>query len=76
MRFGELTYSAFLWHVPIQLVIILVLESTSVPFEIYKSEVFMMVYLVAVYLIANLSFVFIENPIKLLLVRRFSARQN
>ena len=76
VRFGELTYSAFLWHVPIQLFVILVLESTSVPFEIYKSELFMMSYLAAVYLIANLSFVFIENPIKLSLVKRFSRHQN
>ena len=76
VRFGELTYSAFLWHIPIQLVIILVLESTSAPFEIYKSEVFMMVYLAAVYTTANLSFVLIENPIKLSLLKRFSPRQN
>jgi peptidoglycan/LPS O-acetylase OafA/YrhL len=76
VRFGELTYSAFLWHIPIQLVMILVLESTSAPFEIYKSEVFMMVYLAAVYLTANLSFVFIENPIKLSILKRFSPHQN
>ena len=76
MRFGELAYSAFLWHIPIQLVIILVLESTSTPFEIYKSEVFMVIYLAAVYITANLSFVLIENPIKLSLLRRFSPSQN
>ena len=76
MRFGELTYSAFLWHVPIQLLIILVLEGTSATNEIYRFEAFFVFYLVAVYLIANLSFVFIENPIKVSLVRRFSSRQN
>jgi peptidoglycan/LPS O-acetylase OafA/YrhL len=76
VRFGELTYSAFLWHIPIQLVIILVFESTSAPIEIYNSEAFMMVYLAAVYLTANLSFVLIESPIKLSLLKRFSPRQN
>lgn len=76
MRFGELTYSAFLWHVPIQLVIILVLESTSATTEVYRLEAFFILYLVAVYFTANLSFVFIENPIKLFLVRRFTSRSN
>ena len=76
MRFGELTYSAFLWHVPIQLVIMLVLASTSATTEKYKFEVFLFFYRVSVYLIANLSFVLIENPIKLSLLRRFSPSQN
>ena len=76
VRFGELTYSAFLWHMPIQLVIILVLENTSATTEVYRFEAFFILYLVVVYLIANLSFVFIENPIKLLLMRHFSSRQN
>ena len=76
VRFGKLTYSAFLWHIPLQLVTILVLESASATTEVYKSEAFWFFYLVAVYLIANFSFVFIENPIKLLMIRCSLSRQN
>ena len=76
VRFGELTYSAFLWHVPIQLLIILVLERTTATTEIYKFETFFVFYLAAVYLVANLSFIYIENPSKLSLLRRFSPRQS
>lgn len=76
VRFGALTYSAFLRHIPIKLLIILVLERTSAMTKIYKFETFFVFYLAAVYLIANLSFIHNENPSKLLLLRRLSLRQS
>jgi len=76
VRFGELTYSAFLWHVPIQLLIILVLEKTSATTEIYKLESFFVFYIITVYVIANLSFVYVESPTKISLLRRFSRRRS
>ena len=71
VRFGELTYSAFLRHVPIQLLIILVLEKTSATTEISKFEAFFVFYLITVYVTANLSFVYVECPAKISLLRHF-----
>lgn len=76
IRFGQLIYSAFLWHVPIELLINLVLEGTSATTEVYKFEIFFITYFAVVYLIANLSFIYNENPSKLSLLRRFSLRQS
>jgi peptidoglycan/LPS O-acetylase OafA/YrhL len=69
-RFGELTYSAFLWHVPIQLTIILITEQTSISNSIFETNLFLILYLALVYGVANVSFVYIESPLKRLILSR------
>ena len=69
-RFGELTYSVFLWHVPIQLFIILSFERASISISIFETAPFFFIYLALVYGIANFSFIYLENPLKRLILNR------
>ena len=73
-RFGELTYSVFLWHFPLQLVVIISVLKFNIDIPIYRSPVFLFVFLVATYAIANISFIYIERPTKEYLTSRFSSR--
>jgi peptidoglycan/LPS O-acetylase OafA/YrhL len=72
-RFGELTYSVFLWHIPLQLVIIISVLKFEINQSIYESPIFLFAFVVATYAIANVSFVYIEQPSKKYLTSTFSS---
>jgi peptidoglycan/LPS O-acetylase OafA/YrhL len=73
-RFGELTYSVFLWHVPLQLVIIISVLRFNIDQTIYASPIFLAAFLVATYTIGNISFTHIEQPAREYLTSKFSQR--
>jgi peptidoglycan/LPS O-acetylase OafA/YrhL len=74
IRFGELTYSVFLWHVPLQLVVIISVLNFNIDQSIYKSPLFLFVFLVATYAISNISFIYIERPAKEYLGSKFMVK--
>ena len=73
-RFGELTYSVFLWHIPLQLVIIISVLKFDIDQSIFESPIFLIAFLVTTYAIANISFVYIERPSKNYLTSKFSSQ--
>ena len=73
-RFGELTYSIFLWHIPLQLVIIISVLKFDIDQSIFESPIFLIAFLVTTYAIANISFVYIERPSKNYLTSKFSSQ--
>ena len=73
-RFGELTYSVFLWHIPLQLVIIISVIKFDIDRLIYTSPIFLVAFLVATYTIGNFSFTYIEKPSREYLTSKFSQR--
>jgi peptidoglycan/LPS O-acetylase OafA/YrhL len=73
-RFGELTYSVFLWHIPLQLVIIISVIKFDIDRSIYTSPIFLVAFLVATYTIGNFSFIYIEKPSREYLTSKFSQR--
>jgi peptidoglycan/LPS O-acetylase OafA/YrhL len=73
-RFGELTYSVFLWHVPLQLVIIISVVRFNIDQTIYASPIFLVAFLVATYTIGNISFTYIEKPAREYLTFKLSQR--
>jgi peptidoglycan/LPS O-acetylase OafA/YrhL len=73
-RFGELTYSVFLWHIPLQLVIIISVIKFNIDRSIYTSPIFMFAFLVATYTVGNFSFTFIEKPTRKYLTSKLSQR--
>ena len=73
-RFGELTYSVFLWHIPLQLVIIISVIKFDIDRSIYTSPIFLVAFLVATYTIGNFSFTYIEKPSREYLTSKFSQR--
>jgi peptidoglycan/LPS O-acetylase OafA/YrhL len=73
-RFGELTYSVFLWHVPLQLVVIISVFNFNIDQSIYKSPLFLFAFLMATYAISNISFIYIERPAKEYLGSKFMVK--
>lgn len=73
-RFGELTYSVFLWHVPLQLVVIISVLNFNIDQSIYKSPLFLFAFIVATYAISNISFIYIERPAKEYLGSKFMGK--
>jgi peptidoglycan/LPS O-acetylase OafA/YrhL len=73
-RFGELTYSVFLWHIPLQLVIIISVLKFDIDRSIYTSPIFLVAFLVTTYTIGYFSFTYIEKPSRDYLTSKFSQR--
>jgi peptidoglycan/LPS O-acetylase OafA/YrhL len=73
-RFGELTYSVFLWHTPLQIAIIIFVLRFNIERSVYKSSVFLLAYLASTYFIGNLSFTYIEQPSRKYLTSKFLHR--
>ena len=71
-RFGELTYSVFLWHVPLQLIVIISVLKFDLNHSIYRSPMFFLAFILVTYVIANISYIFIERPSKRYLTSKFS----
>jgi peptidoglycan/LPS O-acetylase OafA/YrhL len=55
---GDNTYSIYLWHVPVQISLMLLINDT----RIFNSPGFLIAYLCAMLLISRLSFLFFERP--------------
>jgi len=68
---GELSYSAFLWHTPILIVVNLAQESAWLSEVIGGNESFLFIYLVATYSTSFLSLKFIEQPAQRYLRQKF-----
>jgi peptidoglycan/LPS O-acetylase OafA/YrhL len=62
---GNITYSSYLLHVPIQISIIMVLDGIVGSREVVSSPTFLLAYLLAVICTAALAYKFVELPLKL-----------
>ena len=60
--FGDLSYSVFLWHIPIQISIKMIFPSSKVSDSYETSNLFFAFYLIVTYLVGYFSFKFIEQP--------------
>lgn len=69
---GDNTYGIYLWHVPIQTVILIVVGSEGWSRTIYQRPVFLIAYVTAVILVARLSFRLIERPCRRFLNARLA----
>jgi len=70
---GENTYGVYLWHVPVQLALFLLLMPGTDPAGIARNGWFMAGYLALVVLVARASFVWFERPARDALRRAFGS---
>jgi len=62
---GDLTYSSYLWHVPIQILVLLFAKSCSLDLrQFLESPIGLISYLFLTFFVARLSFVCIERPLR------------
>ena len=69
---GDLSYSVFLWHVPIQITIKLVQAKYSIDNSIAYSKLFFIFFIALTYFVGYLSYRFIEQPAQRLIRKRFA----
>jgi peptidoglycan/LPS O-acetylase OafA/YrhL len=70
---GKITYSIYLWHFPIQLVILLYLDGVMKTRTIIESDLFLLFYVLSVLIIAYISYQYIESPLRRSMRAWFSA---
>ena len=69
---GDLSYSVFLWHVPIQITIKLVQARFSIENSIAYNKLFFIFFIAVTYCVGFLSYRFIEQPAQRLIRKRFA----
>jgi peptidoglycan/LPS O-acetylase OafA/YrhL len=59
---GELTYSVFLWHAPLQIVILMIMTQFEISRSIAQSPMFLLFFLALTYSVGYASYRWIEQP--------------
>jgi len=60
--FGDLSYSVFLWHIPIQIIIKIFLRNSESNSSYATNKIFFVSYLIITYIVGYLSFRLVERP--------------
>tara|TARA_B110000971_G_C19814352_1_gene410301 strand:- start:48 stop:770 length:723 start_codon:yes stop_codon:yes gene_type:complete len=60
---GNLTYSSYLIHIPLQLIIVLILSNQNIKIPIYNAY-FLIFYLISILLLSRITFCYFEKPIQ------------
>jgi peptidoglycan/LPS O-acetylase OafA/YrhL len=69
---GELSYSVFLWHVPIQITIKLLQAKFSIDNSIAYNKLFFIFFIALTYSVGFLSYRYIEQPAQRIIRTRFA----
>ena len=68
---GELTYSVFLWHVPLQMIILMIMTQLDIANSAARSPFFLLFFLALTYSVGYASFRWIEQPARKYINNRF-----
>ena len=71
-RLGDLSYSIFLWHIPLQIALILLLEMFSIDLAIAYNYFFFLTFISLTYFVGYLSYKYIEQPAQRYLRQKLS----
>ena len=69
---GNLTYGTYLWHVPIQIFIIIFLNEFNIGTTIFQSKIFFLSYILIVFGFSLISFLFYEKRMRTFIRKKFS----
>ena len=72
---GQLTYSIYLWHVPVQISMILIIKKNEFLFNIVEKYNFLFLYILIVMLVSLLSFKYFESPFRKFLRNKFTNKK-
>ena len=68
---GSLTYSIYLWHVPLQIIIILIAKNDISSLSELQNIIFFIFYILFVLTVSIISFFFFESPVRKLIRNKF-----
>ena len=69
---GNTTYGTYLWHIPIQLITIIIIKNYNINIEIYQTKAFFFYYIVATVNMSVLSFYIFEEKAKYIIKKKIS----
>jgi len=58
---GNLTYGTYLWHLPLQILIMIIIKNFGLNFSIINTKIFFLIYLLLLFFLSIGSFYFFEN---------------
>jgi peptidoglycan/LPS O-acetylase OafA/YrhL len=69
---GNITYGTYLWHIPIQLITIIIIKNLDINIEIYQNKKFFLCFLSSTIIISLFSFYLFEKKAKDIIKKKFS----
>ena len=69
---GNLTYGTYLWHVPLQILIVIIMKKQDINFNSIELESFFLLYLTSLFIISMVSYYFFEKKMRVLIRSKFS----
>ena len=61
---GNLTYGTYLWHLPLQILLMILIKNTGLNFSVIDTKIFFLIYLSTLMLVSILSYYFFEKKIR------------
>ena len=61
---GNNTYSTYLWHLPVQVLVLFLIDYYAISRTIFNSELIFIFWITLIVMIGRLSYIYIENPSK------------
>ena len=71
---GNSTYSIYLWHVPIQVFILFMIDTYAVNRAIFDSKLIFLLWILFMIVVGRLSYIYIESPLKLKIKKYYGER--
>lgn len=69
---SSLTYSTYLWHFPVQVLVLTVVGMLGTSRRIFDSPWVLSVWILCMLIVGRLSYIYIERPAQMFILRRFS----
>lgn len=68
---GSLTYSTYLWHLPVQVLVLFVFDVFSVNRDIFNSNFVFIIWIIFMIVAGRMSYLYIERPIQVYIRERY-----
>ena len=69
---GNLTYGTYLWHLPIQVLLMIIIKDSRLDYTLIDTKVFFLIYILLVFSISTLSYYFFELKLRRLIRKKFT----
>ena len=69
---GNLTYGTYLWHLPLQILIMIIIKNVGLNFSMINTNIFFIIYLLLLLFLSIGSFYFFENKARWWIRKKFN----